>query len=66
MSLNMHERQNGLSQHNTFYKTLKYNWLCSKTSKCNCRLCCGSTGLEKSFLPTHVYECFKLQDKSKL
>ena len=35
MSLNMHGAQYGLSQHNKFYKTLKFNWLCSKTSKCN-------------------------------
>ena len=35
MSLNMHGTQYGLSEHNIFYKTLKFNWLCSKTSKCN-------------------------------
>ena len=35
MSLNMHGTQYVLSQHNFFYKTLKFNWLCSKMSKCN-------------------------------
>ena len=35
MSLNMHGTQYGLSQHNKLYETLKFNWLCSKTSKCN-------------------------------
>ena len=31
MSLNIHGTKYGI----TFYKTLKFNWLCSKTSKCN-------------------------------
>ena len=36
MLLNMHGTQYGLPQHNNFfYKTLKFNWLCSKTSKYN-------------------------------
>ena len=36
MSLNMHGTQYGLPQHNSFfYKTLKFYWLCSKTSKYN-------------------------------
>ena len=35
MSLNMYGMQYGLSQHNKIYKTFKFNWLCSKTSKCN-------------------------------
>ena len=35
MTLNMHGTQYGLSQHNKIFKTLKFNWLCFKTSKCN-------------------------------
>ena len=35
MSLNKNGTHHGLSQHNKIYKMLKFNWLCSKTSKCN-------------------------------
>ena len=35
MSLNMHGMQYGLLEHSFFNKKLKFNWLCSKTSKCN-------------------------------
>ena len=35
MSLNMHGTHCGLSQKTNFYKTLKFNWLCSKTSISN-------------------------------
>ena len=35
MSYDMHGTQYGLSQHIFFYKTLKFNLLSSKTSKCN-------------------------------
>ena len=33
MSLNMHERNMGYHSITKFYKTLKLNWLSSKTSK---------------------------------
>ena len=33
MSLNTHGTHYGLSQHNNIHKTLKFNWLCCKTSK---------------------------------
>ena len=35
MSLNMHGTHYGLYGNTNFYKMLKFNWLCSKTSKCN-------------------------------
>ena len=35
MPLNMHGTQYELSQNIFFYKMLKFNWLCSKMSKCN-------------------------------
>ena len=35
MLLNMHRRNMGYHSVTKFYKTLKFNWLCSKTSKCN-------------------------------
>ena len=40
MSLNMYKMQYGLSQHNKFFKTLKFNLLCSKMSKCKVK-CAG-------------------------
>ena len=36
MPLNMHMEHNmGYHSITKFYKTLKFNWLCSQTSKCN-------------------------------
>ena len=35
MLLNMHRRNMGYHSIIKFYKTLKFSWLCSKTSKCN-------------------------------
>ena len=40
MSLDMQGTQNGLSQLTKIFKSLKFNWLCSKTSKCNLKWAC--------------------------
>ena len=49
MSLNMHGTQYGLLQQTSllgyitkFYKKLKFNWLCSKMSKCNIKWAASS------------------------
>ena len=72
MILNMHGTQYGLSQHNKilkFYKALEFNWLCSKTSKCNIKWA-GSRDIHSFYAKwteyentlSHAYKIFLLHD----
>ena len=54
MSLICMERNMGYHSITNFYKTLKFNWSCSKTSKCNVKWAFALYSVALTTTITHV------------